>query len=231
MAYSSCWSDVLRSNWANLQLFIDLRTGSYQDLSSNVRVVTLTPAARLPQWGTRTRGKSLDLAGVAGATGYLSIPSAAELDLRPSGTIVLFPRSERGYGGAMRLAFKRNIGISCAYDLYDGAGAGGLTGILTAYDGATSHNLNTFSWPTTRSLAVSFSAGLVPTGYCNGDPLTPPATLWAGQADATALYLPGNSAMGVPGAGFWGWLFFSTRLTGAEIAQLHADFLQAPFAL
>jgi hypothetical protein len=96
---------------------------------------------------------------------------------------------------------------------------------LTASDGATAHNLGTFSWPSTRSLAVAFTSGAVPWGYANGVRLTPPATLWASTADATSVVLPGSSGSVVEGVAWWGWALFSTQLSGLEIAQLHTDFM------
>jgi hypothetical protein len=232
VAFSNCWSDVLRTYWANLQLFVDLRTGLYADLSSNSRVVSATNAARPIQSETRVSGKALDFAGVTGTNnGYLSVPTAAALDLRPSGTIVILVRSEKGCGGNGRLAVKRNVGVSCAYDVYDAGTALSPTGTLTAYDGATSHNLGNFIWPNARSLTVSFTSGSIPWGYMNGYPLTAPATLWASTADASSVYLPGASGSVVSGVAWWGWLLFDVRLTGAEIAQLHTDFVKSGHVL
>jgi hypothetical protein len=234
MALSNCWSDVLRTYYldGNLVLFVDLRTGGYADLSSYARTVTLTNAARPSYWKTRTDGKGLDFSGVTGtSSGYLSIATAAALDLRPSGTIAVFMRTEKGYGGSSRLAFKRNPGVSCAYDIYDAGAAYATTGRLTASDGATAHDLGSFSWPGARSLIVSFATGAVPWGYANGVRLTPPATLWASTADATSVVLPGATGSAVEGAVWWGWALFSTRLSGLEIAQLHSDFMTSAHVL
>lgn len=227
MSISAAWSDVIRSNWASCQLLIDLRTGSYADLSGNARAVTLTNAAPIPQWGTRTKGKSLDLGGITGAAGVLSTPTAAALDLRPSGTIAMFPRSERGFGAGARLAWKRNVGVSCAYDIYDNTG----NGALIAYDGGLSIALGTFSWPTTRSIIVTFTTGVPPLGYVNGVRLAVPGFNWSGQADASSVYLPGPGSAVLPGVGWWGWAFFNTRLSGVEITQLHTDFMNSTFSL
>lgn len=229
MAFSNAWSDVIRTNWATCQLFIDLRTGGYQDLSSNARVVTLTNAGvgRPPMWETRTIGKGYDLGGVVGNSGSLSVPSAAELNLQPSGTVVALLRSEQYFYQYARLAYKRDIGVSCAYDIYDSAVVGSSTCTLNAYDGVTSHVVGSFPWPTARSISVSFTTGAPPYGYINGSRMSPPAGLWNSSAGATVVALPGAVGAAVPGVGYIGWLLFNTRLSGAEISQLHNDFMES----
>ncbi len=228
MSIASAFSDVIRANWASCQLVVDLRTGSYQDLSSYARVVTLTNAARPPQWPVQTQGKGLDVGGVIGGTGYLSTPHAAELNLNPNGTIMCFVRTEFGMTAGVRYAWKRTGGVS-AYDLYENSGAGALS----LYDGATSHALGPYSMPTMRSIGASFSVGLVPLGYSNGVRLSLPASLWAPGNDVGPLYLANASTggLGQPGAGWHVFLLFNARLTSAEISQLHNDFLTAPFSL
>ena len=96
MSYANAWSDVIRANWANVQLLIDMRTGSYQDLSDNARVVTMTPWAgtRPPQWLTQAAGKGMEMGGVLGGSGILTTPNTVGLNLNPSGTIMCFWRSE-----------------------------------------------------------------------------------------------------------------------------------------
>ncbi len=231
VAFSNCWSDVIRSNWATCQLFIDLRTGSYQDLSDNLRAVTLTSGAVAPspQYPTRTNGRGLDLGGALSAVGYLSVASAAALNLSPNGTILLFMRTERQYYANYRLIWKRDAGVSCAYDMFDASG----TGALDIYDGATIHVLGTLAWPSVRSVGASFAVGSAPWGYQNGVQLTPPATVWAPSADASSLII-GNAtggAYGVPNVAWLSVLLFSTRLTGEEMSQIHNDFMASPFAL
>jgi hypothetical protein len=231
MAFSNCWSDVLRANWATLSCFVDFRTGTYADLSSYARAMTLNVAAPPEQWENLTRGRGLDMAGTAAAAGYLSTPSAAALNLSPSGTIVAFPRSERRFVQNARLAWKRNIGVSCAYDWYDSAVTGSAAGAMGIYDGTTAHVLGAIPWATARSLATVFTVGSPPTGFVNGVRLAPPATLWAPQVDVSAVNLPGPAASGAPGVGWLCFLLFAAALTNAEIMQLHADFAWSGYAL
>lgn len=224
---SAAWSDVIRANWATCQLFIDLRTGGYQDLSDNARVVTLTNAARPPQWPTQTQGKGLNVGGVAGGTGYLSTPHAAALNLNPNGTIVAFARTEFGFGSGGRIAWKRTGGTS-SYDFYESVGGSG-TGVLGLYDGVASHSLGGYSIPNMRSVCTSFTVGAVPWGYANGVRLAVPVSIWNPGNDGGPLYLANTNTggLGQPGAGWHAFLLFSTRLSGAEISQLHSDFMES----
>jgi hypothetical protein len=230
MTIQAAWSDVIRSNWASLVLFIDLRTGSYQDLSSYARAVTLTNAARPPQWPSQTQGKGLDVGGTAASQGYLSVAHAAELNLNPSGTIACFVRDEFGMATNAIYTYKRTAGVSCAYQLYERNSAGSLG----LFDGTTGHILGAYSIPLMRSVAAAFTNGNVPIGYVNGVRLSPPATLWSPLgAEAAALYLANSvgATNGTPGAGWHCFLLFSSQLTGAEISQLHSDFVASPYVL
>jgi hypothetical protein len=231
MAFSSAWSDVIRANWATCQLFIDLRTGSYQDLSANARVVTFTAGTYTQQWLTQTQGKGFDVGGVPVGSGRLSIPHAAELNLQPSGTVACFTRAEFGFAAGARIAWKRTGAVS-SYDFYESIGGAGA-GTIKNYDGASDHLLGVYSIPTVRSLATSFTIGAIPLGYANGVQVGPAVAVWNPGADAGALYLANSSAgaSGSPGVGWHAFLLFNTRLTGAEISQLHNDFLTAPFVL
>ena len=231
MSYRSAWSDVIRANWASLVCFIDLRTGSYQDLSSYARAVTFTVGTYPPQWPTQTQGKGLDVGGVPAGAGRLSTPHAAELNLQPSGTVACFTRTEFGFVAGSRIAWKRTGAVS-SYDCYEGTGGSGI-GALKNYDGASDHVLGAYSIPTVRSLATSFTIGAIPAGYANGVQIGPAVAVWNPGVDAGALYLANSNAgaSGSPGVGWHCFLLFNARLTGAEIAQLHADFEQSPFAL
>lgn len=184
--------------------------------------MTLTNAARPAQWPTQTQGKGLDVGGVTGGTGYLSTPNAAALNLNPSGTILCFVRTEVGMTAGARYAWKRTGGVT-SYDLNESSGAG----TLSLYDGATAHALGAYSIPTMRSIGASFTVGSAPYGYCNGVLLAPPVSLWNPGADANSLYLANASTgtLGVPGVGWHCFLLFNARLTGAEISQLHSDFM------
>lgn len=227
MSYANCWSDVLRARFSELQLFIDLRTGSYQDLSSYARVVTLTDPVGPAQWQNRTRGRSVSWSGAFGMCGWFSTPNAAELNLAPSGTIVELLRTDTPIGAGARYAYKRNGVVTVAYDMFENTGAGGLA----LYDGNTVHALGTLTLPTVRSVAASFTAGSAPFGYQNGVLLVPPATLWAPLGvDNSVLYLPAGGVT-PPGVGWHAFLLFNARLTGAEISQLYNDFLASGFAL
>lgn len=232
--YSNCFSDVLRSHYyTDLACFIDLRTGSYQDLSNYARVMTLaTAAAAQPPYDkTRTRGKGRSMGGAGpgvGNGGYITTPHTAELNLQPSGTIACFFRTEAGMGNAAgaRLCWKR--GAATAYDLHESG-----VNSLGIYDGITTHALGTVVWATTRSIAASFTVGAAPLGYQNGVRLALPVSLWAPGASVDALYLANASTGGLtyPPVAWWCFLLFAARLTGAEIAQLHTDFMKSTFAL
>jgi len=224
MAINAAWSDVIRSNWANVQLFMDLRTGNYQDLSDNARVVTLTPwpGLRPPQWLNQTAGKGMEMGGVVGGSGFMTTPNTAPLNLNPSGTIMCFWRSEFPLFAGNRFAWKRTGGAT-SYDLYDLNGAGALG----MYDGTTSHVLGTFTRQTTRSVGATFAVGVRPIGYSNGNQLTTSVALWNPNWDNGVLSLPGSAGLVNPNTNWWCWLLFSTILTNAEIAQLHSDFMNS----
>jgi len=102
------------------------------------------------------------------------------------------------------------------------------------FDGATSHQIGIPSWVNTHSLAASFTNGTPPYGYENGAPMFPlVATNWAPVAgDASVLSL-GNYSTGVYGSPHtWlCFLLFNARLTGAEIAQLHSDWMASAYYL
>ena len=201
---------------------MDLRTGNYQDLSANARVVTLTPfaAVRPPQWLNQTAGKGMEMGGVVGGSGVMTVPDTVSLNLNPSGTIMCFWRSEFPLGAGVRFAWKRTGG-AVSYDLYDGSGAGALG----VYDGTTSHAIGVFSRQTTRSVGATFTVGARPSGYGNGNFLATSASLWAPNGDNGVLALPGSAGLVNPNTNWWCWLLFSTILTNAEIAQLHVDFM------
>lgn len=232
MPYSSCWSDILRSNYlsGNLVLFVDLRTGGYADLSSYARTVTLATAGSAAQQKRVTAGKALDMngpgSGAVGAGAYLSIADAAALNLNPSGTVFVALRTEVGLGNgsAARLAQKRGAG-GTAWDLYESA-----ANTLAIYDGTVLHGIGTnLSWPTARTITAAFTNGSVPLGYENGIQLALPveqaAWVSANAAEPVTLANYYTGAQARAGVSWLAFALFSALLTPQEIAQLHADWM------
>jgi hypothetical protein len=228
MAYSDCWSDVLRSQWANLLVFLDHRKGAWDDYSSYARTVTQTATGGVnceTQQGDG--GKSLSPGGGSSVTanhGRLVVSAAADLAIT-QGTVVFLGNWGRSLGANARLCEMRAAGTY--FDVY-----APLTTGIDWFDGSGGHAFSfpTPAWETTRSIAFLVANGTLPRCFHNGVSLgTAGASspLAGGVVPTLNLYNYNTGAVADQWWRFFGFLLFSARLSPAEISQLHNDFVES----
>lgn len=217
--YSDCWSDVLRSHYlTDLVLFHDYRKGLY---TPGLDQYARTAAMAADKWQSGAPGK----AAVSRDGGYVSVVDggvAPELRLAAAGTIVVFARP----GGWPYTAARRIVYKVTGANGYDFAIAN-VTQLSIWCNGVSSVEASGSSLAACVMVGVTWVAGAVPKFYGNGvfrangnnaiNPLTDGSTLWIGSAGGALNMVPVIQAV----------TMFSAQLTGAEISQLHADFMNS----
>ena len=219
MPYSSCWSDVLRSHYyTDLVLFHDYRTGTLLDQGPN----GLNGTAVLPlEWQVPTIGKNVSPANgrqPGTASGYVSVADNVALRLATTGTLIAF------------VAAMPITGTRCLIAKADGALWNYIL-VATAtqlifQDNGGGRALNFVLPRDTRMIGCTFSNGVAPNFYVNGD--------FAGAAAANCVITTGvgptlqignlyNTVDGFDTMAVV--LIFSSMLTGAENSQLYNDFM------
>jgi len=221
--YSDCWSDVLRAKYlTSLVLFHDYRKGLYTPgLDQYSRVATMAGNA----WQSGVPGK----ATVPRDGGYTSVAdggAATELRLTSAGTIIVFVRPGGWpYLGGRRISYKATG--AAGYDFYI---ANSTQLAITTSAGAALDTVG-ISLVNHIMVGVAWVTGVVPRFYSNGLFRSVGSAAATPTAEASTLYI-GNAVGGLflppPVQSV---LLFNEQLTGAEIAQLYADFLASTHVL
>lgn len=224
MAYSDCWSDVLRSTYyTSLVLFHDYRKGVYTPgLDRFARPVTLN----LNVWQSGVPGKALATRAAGTQLNVADGGTTPELELTTAGTLVFCLRP----GG-----WPFTAGTCFCYKVTGAAGY-----LLVCNDTSrlylTTGGVNALESASTPlapcvSIAVSWTNGVAPRFYGNGVFRSVGNNAANASAETSTLYLMqvgGNFLLPPPVQSV---MFFNTQLTGAEISQLHNDFEQSAHVL
>jgi hypothetical protein len=223
MAYSDCWSDVLRAKYlTSLVLFHDYRKGLYTPgLDQYTRTATMVA----DKWQSGEPGKAI----VPRDGGYTYVADggvAPELRLTGAGTIIVFVRPGGWpYTGARRLVYK--VTAAAGYDFY----IGNATQLILGTSAGASLESVGSTLANNVMVGVSWTSGVVPRFYGNGVFRAVGIVAAVTTAETSTLFI-GNAAGGLllplPVQSV---LLFNEQLTGAEISQLHNDFLASGFAL
>jgi hypothetical protein len=101
-------------------------------------------------------------------------------------------------------------------------------------DSAGTNHVVACDWKNARSAGWTFTNGANPIGYVNGNrsAVAGAAGSFTAPGAGVDLAIAGNLA---GGSAFGYWLnavvMFNTQLTGAEISQLHNDFMESAYYL
>jgi hypothetical protein len=219
MAYSDCWSDVLRAKYlTSLVLFHDYRKGL---VSPGLDRFARTAVLANNNIQSGVPGKAV----VSRTGGYVSVADggiAPELSLPTAGTIIVFLRAGGWpFDGGKRIAYK--VTGAAGYDFYIG---NTVQLVLIATGGSVEVVGNGLT--NSVSLGVSWTSGAVPRFYGNGVFRSVGSVAVSAPAETSTLYIGCATGPSLPiPPPMQSFLIFNEQLTGAEISQLHSDFMES----